>query len=379
MKKNIIPAVFFIFLAGLSTANAIGIRPDAIRIEFEPYFEETYNFQTEAAENTQVYFEGPLAKYAKVKKNNIKKDGSFVVGVKLPREIKTPGDNIVYVGVIEGTKKEGFVTGVASVKTAIVIRVPYPGIYAEVEFNAPNLNINETTNFIVSLTNLGKMDINNARAEIEVFDSKKNLVETLFTDEMGIKRKDTAHLKALFDASKHKAGPYKAKAHITYADKSKELERNFKIGALNVKIINYTRNFFEGKIAKFDIEIESAWNSKINNIFAEVKVFNNTKEVSSFKTISVSLKPWEKKLISTFWETQGLGEGIYDAEITLFYDGKTTKIKDIIEIAIEEEKIAGKTSLVGYIAETNLSIVGVLILIAAIVIIIERRIIRRKK
>ena len=75
-------------MAGLSTANAIGIRPDAIRIEFEPYFEETYNFQTEAAENTQVYFEGSLAKYAKVKKNNIKKDGSFVVGVKLPREIK---------------------------------------------------------------------------------------------------------------------------------------------------------------------------------------------------------------------------------------------------------------------------------------------------
>ena len=379
MKKNIIPVVFFIFLAGLSTANAIGIRPDAIRIEFEPYFEETYNFQTETAENTQVYFEGALAKYVKVKKNNIKKDGSFVVGVKLPKEIKTPGDNIVYVGVTEGTKREGFVTGIASIKTAIVIKVPYPGIYAEVEFNAPNLNINETAHFVVSLTNLGKNDINNARAEIEVFDSNKNIVETLFTDEMGVKRKDTVKLKALFDASKHRAGPYKAKAHVTYADKSKDLEDDFKIGTLNVKIINYTRNFFEGKVGKFDIEVESAWNSKINNIFAEVKVFNNTKEVSSFKTISVSLKRWEKKLISTFWETQGLGEGTYDAEITLFYEEKKTKIRDVIEITIKEEKITGKASLVDYIAGMNLSIVAIILLIVVSVIIIERKFIRRKK
>jgi len=368
MKKIIILLLMAIFIS--NTVNAIRISPDSIRIEFEPNFEKSYTFYTETAENVGIAIEGDLAKYVGVEKDSIAKDGSFVIKVKLPAEIETPGKNLVFVSVTEGGKGGAMVSGIASIRTPIDIRVPYPGIYAEIGFNVHDLNINETANFVVTIHNLGKLSITSAKAVIDVFDINARLVEKLFTQERIVNAKAKENLDAFFDASKHNAGTYKAVAHVTYADQSKDLEANFKIGTLNIKITNYTNTFFIGKIAKFDIEIESGWNSKIDNVFAEVKIFNNTKEISSFKTISVSLQPWEKKKISTFWDNEGLGEGTYDMEISLFYEGKTNKVSGKIEIIMPKEKISYKK----YLTTTNiLVIVVILLVIINIIVLISRR------
>ena len=357
----------------IGVVNAIRISPSSIKIDFQPNYEETFTFHTERAENIGVYIEGGLAEYVTVEEDNIAKDGTFIIKVKLPAEIETPGKNRVLVGLIEKGRGGGTVTGIASIRTPIDIKVPYPGIYAQIGFNVHDLNINETANFVVTINNLGKEDITNAKAVIDIFDSNERLVEKLFTQEKKIKANTQENLVVLFDPSKHTAGQYKAIAHVTYDDKSKDLEANFKIGILNVKIINYTKIFFKDEISKFDIEIESRWNSKINDIFGEVKVFNNTKEVSSFKTVSVSLEPWEKKIISTFWDPEGLGEGTYNVEITLFYEGQTTKITEKIEIIVLKEKISFFKK---YFTTTNLLIAAVLLLILINIIILVRK---RKK
>ncbi|MAH01899.1 hypothetical protein CMO87_01550 [Candidatus Woesearchaeota archaeon] len=375
MKKNLI-VIFVLFLILLmmhmGIVNAIGIIPSAIKMDFQPNHEETFTFYTEVTENIGIYIEGGLAEYVTLEEDNMAKDGTFVIKVKLPAEIETPGKNRVLVGLIEKGSGGGTVAGIASIRTPIDIKVPYPGVYAEIGFNVNDLNINETANFVVTINNLGKEDINNAKAAIDICDSDERLVEKLFTEEKNIKPNARENLMALFDSSEHAAGAYKAIAHVTYADKSKDLEANFKMGTLNVKIINYTKTFFKDKIGKFGIEIESRWNGKINDIFAEVKVFNDTKEVSSFKTVSVSLEPWEKKIVSTFWDTEGLGEGTYDVEIILFYEGQTTKLNDVIEIITEKEEI----SILKYLTTTNLLIAAVLLLITINIIIIAKK---RKK
>ena len=360
-KKSIVIFVLFLILLIVPyTVNAIGISPDCVRIEFEPNFEETYTFYTARAENTGVFIEGSLAEYVTIEKDNIAKDGTFIIKVKLPEEIETPGKNLVFVSLIEKGKGGGTVSGIASIRTPINIRVPYPGIYAEIGFSVHDLNINETANFVVTINNLGKEDISTAKAVIDIINVEKKLVEKLFTEEKEVVSGAIGTLEAEFNASKHTPGTYKAIAHVTYADNSKDLEANFKIGTLNVKIINYTKTFFKDKIAKFDIEIESGWNRKINDIFAEVKVFNNTKEVSSFKTVSISLEKWEKKIISTFWDPEGLGEGTYDAEITLFYEGRVTKLNGEIEIIVPKEEISLFDK---YLTTTNLLIVLVVLLV----------------
>ncbi len=370
MKQVFIFLLMVIFIS--NAVNAIRISPDSIRIEFEPNFEKSYTFQTETAENVQIAIEGELAKYVSVEKDNIAKDGTFVIKVKFPAQIETPGKNLVFVGITESGKGGGMVSGVASIRTPIDIRVPYPGIYAEIGFNVRDLNINETANFVVTIHNLGKESINNAKTVIDIFDVNERLVEKLFSEEKVVLPKALESLEAFFDASKHTFGTYKAIAHVTYADRLKDLESTFKIGSLNIQITNYTKTFFKDKIAKFDIEVESGWNSKIDNVFAEVKIFNNTEEISSFKTISVSLEPWEKKKISTFWDNEGIGEGAYDIDIDLIYEGKTTKISGKIEIILPKEEISFKK----YFTAINLLIIVVALLIIINIIVLFKK---RKK
>lgn len=99
MKKiRVIFMFLLIFLMCSYAANAIRISPDFIRIEFEPNFEKSYELHTEAAENVEITIEGELAKYVSVEKNNIAKDGTFVINVKFPAEIETPGKNSLYSG-----------------------------------------------------------------------------------------------------------------------------------------------------------------------------------------------------------------------------------------------------------------------------------------
>ena len=72
--------------------------------------------------------------------------------------------------------------------------------------------------------------------------SNEKLVEKLFTQETNVIAKSDATLNVLFNASKHIPGVYKAVAHVTYDQETKNLEGSFRIGTLNVKIINYTKN-----------------------------------------------------------------------------------------------------------------------------------------
>src|SRR3989344_3215599 len=168
--KRIFFCFFLVLLA--QEAIAIGITPDAVRIDFVPNFENVYHFRTQQSSFTSIIMDGELKQYVTIENDKVSTDGSFDVRVKLPEEIITPGDNVVFVGVIEGAADTSMVSGVASVRTAIVIRVPYPGVYAEVGFNAPDMNTGETAKFIVSIRNLGKTDIDGAKSSIDIIDSK---------------------------------------------------------------------------------------------------------------------------------------------------------------------------------------------------------------
>ena len=101
MKKFVLILFFVLFI---NMANAIRISPDFIRIEFEPNFEKSYTFHTETAENVGIAIEGDLAKYVTIEKDNIAEDGTFIIQVKLPAEIETPGKNLIFVGITEGGK-----------------------------------------------------------------------------------------------------------------------------------------------------------------------------------------------------------------------------------------------------------------------------------
>lgn len=374
MKKRGIALIFLLSILLSVNVQAISIAPSSIRIEFTPNYEESFVYQTERAANAAVLIEGELAEYFTVEKNNIEKDGTFIVKAKLPEVIETPGDNVVFISIVERSADGGMISAMAAIRSPIVIRVPFPGIHAEFKFNVYDLNINQTKDFSISIKNLGKLDINNVKSEIEIFNTKNQVVEKLNTDEKPIKAGSSGTIKATFDASKHTAGTYKAIAYITYDEDTRDIERYFKIGTLTIDIVNYTKTFnVEDNVAKFEIEAESRWNNLIKEIFATVKITNNSVYESNFKTITFNLEPWEKKKISTFWDKADVAKGTYDVEIILNYDGKTTVKKGKIEVVNNKKSSAFASLFATHLTTTNLLIILVILLIVINVIILMRK------
>jgi len=117
------------------------------------------------------------------------------------------------------------------------------------------------------------------------------------------------------------------------------LEKNFRIGSLFVDITNYTSRFMKNSLQRFEIGIESKWNDPIEDVYANVKIFNATRNLFSFKTPSEKLEGWESKTVTGFLDTRGLAPGVYDGEIALLYtsgkkSGQSTKA---IKIEVRED------------------------------------------
>jgi hypothetical protein len=88
----------------------------------------------------------------------------------------------------------------------------------------------------------------------------------------------------------------------------------------------------------FDIEVESRWNNLINIVYLDLAIKNGSKVLSTATTPPFSLKPWERKKSSFYWNTAGIGVGTYDLEIIIHYD-KETKVENRKVYIVENEPV----------------------------------------
>ena len=208
--------------------------------------------------------------------------------------------------------------------------------------------------------NRGKESIN-ITPEINIY-SGKEMVEKLVFENRIIESQEEKKLKKILDTKNYKAGDYRAVGVVDYGERV-ETEIEFRIGSLNVDIINYTNRILIGGIQKFNIEVESKWNNKIENIYALVSIKLNSTSSLDFKTTPVSLNAWKKAKLSGFFETDDFEEGVYNIDMILFYSGKNSTTQGQIEF-IKKKK-------------TNLLIFGILIIGFTLIIIISVILIKR--
>lgn len=367
MKKICIILVFLVAIL-VDIAYAIRISPDTVRIEFEPNLEKSITFRVGGSQKIELYKKGALADYVDLSESVVGGDSSFTVTVKLPSYIDTPGDNIVLIGAREYSGGGGTVGGVAAIQTPIVIRVPYPGIYPEFSLSAPDANIDETVPIIIRIRNLGTDKIKRAVAQIDIIDSDNLLAKKLTTNELSVESKSTVDLMAFFNTTGVKSGSYRAIANVTYDANYTLLERNFRVGILSVKLLNYTKEFLKDKIGKFEIELQSKWNSKIDDLHAEIIISNGTKTIETLKTPTTSLEPWQKIKIYTFWDTTDLAEGKYNARIILYYAGTSSTSDNEVMIFKPKESLISK-----YMNTTTILIALVILLVIFNMIILLKR------
>lgn len=341
IKKEVLLFVFtiFVILNCYNARAALGMMPALIETDFEPGLKFSVNFQVSGADANQelkVYAIGDLAEYVTFDKTELKGQESFTAYVDLPGNVDKPGKNRLYIRVAEVADAEAGIGTRIEIGALILIKVPYPGQYAEIKsFNVYDVNSEEPVNFNAGVESLGHEEIVvSARVKVE---NEERLINDIFLGTKTIKNQTSESFEKIVKEG-YKSGLYNATLIVDYG---KVINQTipFKVGKLFVDIINYSSKFKQGKINEFNIEIESKWNSNLQNVYAEVNVTKDGKQVDYFKTPSVYLEKWTKANLKGFFNAENLETGNYNAKITLFYENEKTEKTANIKVIVPEQRI----------------------------------------
>jgi len=363
-------AVFLILNSKNISASSLGLTPAIIDQNFEPNGKFLASFSVLGASEDQklsVFAEGDFSEYVTFDKTNFTGLNTFTAYIDLPAQTTKYGKNKLYIKVREVFDiDEGGIGTKLEIGALIIIRVPYPGKYAEIRsFEINSVNENESVIFISKVENMGSQDII-ANVSVDIF-SEEQLIESIFLGSKEIKFRGT---KTFAGATKgYRAGVYNATAIVDYGGAVKyKYNKQFKVGGLFVDIINWTSEIIQGKISEFEIEIESKWNNDIENVYAGVNISKKGGFGDFFKTPSVKLGRWETSKLAGFVNAEKLEPGEYEANITLFYEGKTTE--KIVNVEIVKGEL--NTTIIKYVVFAVIGVLVILIIITIIVVLLMK-------
>ena len=360
--------VLFIFLFSNAIA-AIGVSPNIYEQDFTSNLKETYKFEffSDSPDPLEVYSDGDLAKYVKL---DVEKGASPLIvhaSLSLPAQIDVPGQHRIYIGAkpVPSDSVTGF-SAIAAIRGTILIKVPYPGKYAEISFSASNANAGQPITFKLKINSRGVEAINTENS-IEIFDFSGNKVQTLQLDSATIESTKYTELTYVMDTQSMKPGNYKAVAYVNYNGKTAKSETVFKLGELRVEISKWTEIFKRNKINRIEVGVESLWNDPLDNIYVTGRIQNYD---INFITPSISMKGFEVSQVTGFFDTSEIKEDTFKADLFVHYGNKTSG--KTVELRLEDKNYSGYYIIAG-------AALLVIVLIAAIVVLWRKMLKHGKK
>ncbi|MEM4260366.1 MAG: hypothetical protein QXG00_03960 [Candidatus Woesearchaeota archaeon] len=387
IKKNkllfsfIFTLVFYVLLISLTfiiiskSVLATSIQCSNYRFTFYKGYKAEYIYTIGGAERLRSYIGGDLPNYTKyVTLEDDNQDGpprTFRVKLDLYEDLP-PGRYTLGAGGVEIRENQGSVGGVAAMICKIFILVLFPGKYLEWDLFVSNTNINEETNVTFSVTNLGTENISIIYGHAEIYDSEGKHIATVDTNREKINSDTTESVNAKLSTNGYTPGMYTVIGTLFWENTSGIINETknitFRVGELNVDIVDYTKEFFIDAINKFEVVIKSDWNGGIKDVYALITTPNTADK--PLKTPNIDLFNFQQGVLETYWDTTGLDKTKkeFPVKITVYYAGKTTT-KDVIvyvnktgkEVELEKQK---PFSLF------NLSTTGTIYIIISILLII---------
>lgn len=361
-KKRVIFTFIFIIIFSEYVNAALGISPAIVEINFVPR-EEHEIIYSAISDNPEkeldIYVSGDLAEYAKLSTDKLIGPGNFKVKLKLPDKIEKPGMHLIGVGIKEKPSETEFIGTAINIAGIIKIFVPYPWRYVEATMEINNGNIDDEIPLEIRVKNMGKENLS-VNIETNFFTEDGKFVDKMDFNSVVIESAQNRYFRKFLNTTGWRAGNYFGESIIDYGGILK-INDSFKIGSLFVDVINFTDKLPQGGIQKFFINIESKWNTNIENVYADVDIINSTKTVS-FRTPLIELAPWERAILTGYVDTTGMN-GEYNTDIVLNFMG---------------EKNSAKGRLIIFKDGVNYTLIiwgalGILILIIVILIIIAKR------
>ena len=256
------------------------------------------------------------------------------------------------------------------------ILVPYPAKYVTFDLTANDVNENQPVEFIATATNYGQQDVLKANLRLDIYgaDDYSKFVTALYTDTKPIKAMETVQFSSYLPTTGLVPGVYKADAVLFYDQNSTQKPQTFRIGALFVRIVDYTRKASSGKINAYEITVESRWNNRIPAVHAEAEFAGlNARAV----TPTVALSPWEQARLSGYLDLGEVPAGEYEGTVTVHYSNLTNRQSAILTVtaAAEEERPAAPVEVKtrSYLSLTSILLVVIVLLVVIDLIYIYRR------
>jgi len=297
----------------------------------------------------------------------------------MPESFDRPGIHGGYIKAAEvfDEPRPGFIKVTLEIKMPVRIFVPYPGKYLEfLSFKATNKEAGEEIPFEATLMSRGNETINSARGSIFVYDRYNKLVGSIKTNTVtDIKPGEKVYLYGAWDSGDYEKGRYHAQIIVNYDGLKTNKTTNFKLGGLDVELLNYTRKVVIGGIKPFHVLVESIWSEDIPNMRAEVSVLDNeSEELTSFETLTKNLPAWGTTLLPGYLDTNPLNISDYKVSIILFFENLTKeydgRISIIEEPSQEEGKGLGLLSRIFTIKNALIALIVLLIIVLGFLIYI---------
>jgi len=321
----------FILIANVS---ALGVTPGRKIIDFSSAQEKEGSFKIINSENRQLNLQisvkGDLASSFVIAEQSLsieagqEKDVSYKIN--LPADL-SPGTHVQEITILErADNQEGSISAFVGVVTQVYVKVPYPGKYAEAELNIESAELAQEVSFAIAVSNLGQEDLKDVGAQIEIYNSNGEKVAVISTNKISVVAGEKKELASSWKADVT-AGLYSAKASVSYGANAIPLEKAFSIGEqvldLNSVIV---KDFSLGGIAKFEMDVQNKWGEDIKTVYSQTNVFDkNNKLIVDFKSPAEDIAALSNRTLFSYWDTEGLSKGVYDAVIYLRYGEKFSK------------------------------------------------------
>jgi len=315
-------------------ALGIGISHDDIPRPIVYVPGETYTFRFSASDygyDVILSVDGDWAEYATMSEITMPSPGvkEFSVTIDPPDSPDTPGIHMVYVGAMEKKPPGAGVGAIAKVQKAILFKVLFPHKSLSAQLVASDANAGEASLMQVSVTSETLQTLRAVRALVEVQDLSGNSVGSAQTETVSLQLGETRVLTAPFSTTGLRPATYVARATVSYDENVTSAEDSFRVGTLQVAILNVTKNITAGAIAPFSIEIESGWNDPIHSLYGELFLLG----AQAMKTPTLdTLSPFGKASLNGYVDATALQPGEYDATVVVHFGENSTAVNSHLEV-----------------------------------------------
>lgn len=325
--------VIFVFCCNFVLGS--GVVPSSYRIDFKPNLEGEYvfNFLLDGNQNVDAYVTGDLSQYFSIKSNRIVFGRrQVIVTMKLPEGVEVPGLHRVSVGLeIELENKKG-VSLITNALGSIFVRVPYPDKYAELEFGVDYVNYGEKIPYELLVESMGVEDIT-VQSRL-VISNNEGVIKTIPLGIRQIKSLKNTLYEGLIESKDLFPGDYNITAYVNYGGEQEAVINNLlRIGELRLEISNYSQELEANKVNSFNLEVESFWNEKIDDVFVNGTIIGYP--VISFKSPSASVNSWGRVDFVSYFDTSLIEEEYIQALVQINYDDKVTE--EVLNLRIVPE------------------------------------------